>query len=49
MPDLVGCMLESLSSLEDQRLNYAEVLLYLLEISLICTASQHSQSFVPAV
>ena len=25
MPDLVGCMLESLSSLEDQRLNYAEL------------------------
>lgn len=31
MPDLVYCMLESLSSLEDQRLNYAEVLMaYLL-------------------
>jgi len=49
MPDLVGCMLESLSSLEDQRLNYAEVLLYLLEIRLIYRASQQSQSFVPAV
>jgi hypothetical protein len=35
--------------LEDQRLNYAEVLLYLLEIRLICRALQRYRSFVPAV